>query len=88
MHEIRGKTAIVTGAASGIRLGMAKAFAGAGMNLALCDPRPEPLELELEGSGIRISVLSHSAVRTSIFDLVGTGPRTSADHSSARTRRR
>jgi NAD(P)-dependent dehydrogenase (short-subunit alcohol dehydrogenase family) len=86
MREIRGKTAIVTGAASGICLGMAKAFAGAEMNLVLCDPRPKPLELE--GSGTRISVLSHSAVRTSIFDLMGTGPRTSADHSSARTRRR
>lgn len=44
MREFQGKTAVVTGAASGIGLGMAKALAGAGMNLALCDLRPEPLE--------------------------------------------
>jgi NAD(P)-dependent dehydrogenase (short-subunit alcohol dehydrogenase family) len=44
MQEFLGKTAVVTGAASGIGLGMAKALAGAGMNVALCDLRPEPLE--------------------------------------------
>jgi NAD(P)-dependent dehydrogenase (short-subunit alcohol dehydrogenase family) len=44
MREFQGKTAVVTGAASGIGLGMAKALAGAGMNVALCDLRPEPLE--------------------------------------------
>jgi NAD(P)-dependent dehydrogenase (short-subunit alcohol dehydrogenase family) len=43
MDAFKGKTAIVTGAASGIGLGMAKALAGAGMNIALCDLRPEPL---------------------------------------------
>jgi NAD(P)-dependent dehydrogenase (short-subunit alcohol dehydrogenase family) len=44
MRDFLGKTAIVTGAASGIGLGVAKALAGAGMNVALCDLRPEPLE--------------------------------------------
>jgi NAD(P)-dependent dehydrogenase (short-subunit alcohol dehydrogenase family) len=44
MRDFQGKTVIVTGAASGIGLGMAKALAGAGMNVALCDLRPEPLE--------------------------------------------
>ncbi len=37
MQDLNGKTAIVTGAASGIGLGIAKALAGAGMNLVLAD---------------------------------------------------
>ncbi|MDB5402092.1 MAG: hypothetical protein JWQ55_4110 [Rhodopila sp.] len=44
MRDIRGKTAIVTGAASGIGLGIAKALARAGANIVLADLRPEPLE--------------------------------------------
>jgi NAD(P)-dependent dehydrogenase (short-subunit alcohol dehydrogenase family) len=43
MLELKGKTAIVTGAASGIGRGIAKALAGAGMNLVLADLRPGPL---------------------------------------------
>jgi NAD(P)-dependent dehydrogenase (short-subunit alcohol dehydrogenase family) len=37
MREFRGKTAFVTGGASGIGLAMAKAFAEAGMNVMLAD---------------------------------------------------
>lgn len=44
MQELTGKTALVTGAASGIGLGIAGALAEAGMQLVLCDLRPEPLE--------------------------------------------
>jgi NAD(P)-dependent dehydrogenase (short-subunit alcohol dehydrogenase family) len=44
MRDIRGKTAIVTGAASGIGLGIAKALGHAGANIVLADLRPEPLE--------------------------------------------
>jgi len=43
MQDLKGKTAIVTGAASGIGLGIARALAGAGMNLVLCDIQKEPL---------------------------------------------
>ena len=42
--ELQGKLAIVTGSASGIGLGIAKALAGAGMNLVLADLQPGPLE--------------------------------------------
>ena len=45
MRDIAGKTAIVTGAASGIGLGIAKALAQAGANIVLADLRPEPLEI-------------------------------------------
>ncbi len=44
MQTFAGKTAVVTGAASGIGLGIAKALAGAGMNLVLADLRPGPLD--------------------------------------------
>ena len=37
MQELNGKTAVITGGASGIGLGMARAFAGAGMKLVLAD---------------------------------------------------
>ena len=37
MYDVTGKTAVVTGAASGIGLGMARAFASAGMSLVLAD---------------------------------------------------
>ena len=43
MLDLQGKTAIVTGAASGIGLGIAKALAGAGMNLVLADLQPDRL---------------------------------------------
>jgi NAD(P)-dependent dehydrogenase (short-subunit alcohol dehydrogenase family) len=47
MRDIRGKTAIVTGAASGIGLGIAKALAHAGANIVLADLRPEALKSAL-----------------------------------------
>lgn len=54
--ELRGKTALVTGAASGIGLGIAKALAGAGSNVLLADLREGPLEIarrQVEALGVR-----------------------------------
>ena len=48
MRDIQGKTAIVTGAASGIGLGIAKALASAGANIVLADLRPDP-QRRIEG---------------------------------------
>lgn len=53
MQDFRGKTAVVTGAASGIGLGIAKALASAGANLVLADLRPEPLEQARKAIGGR-----------------------------------
>jgi NAD(P)-dependent dehydrogenase (short-subunit alcohol dehydrogenase family) len=56
MRDFKGKTAIVTGAASGIGLGIAKALAHAGANIVLADLRPEPLEVArktIEAIGVR-----------------------------------
>jgi NAD(P)-dependent dehydrogenase (short-subunit alcohol dehydrogenase family) len=44
MRDLTAKTALVTGAASGIGLGIAGALARAGMHLVLADLRPDPLE--------------------------------------------
>jgi NAD(P)-dependent dehydrogenase (short-subunit alcohol dehydrogenase family) len=53
--EWDGRVAVLTGAASGIGLAMARRFGAAGMRLALADVEPEALELaskELAGEGI------------------------------------
>jgi NADP-dependent 3-hydroxy acid dehydrogenase YdfG len=47
MEEVAGRTAFVTGGASGIGLGMAKAFAAAGMNVAIADLRADHIETAL-----------------------------------------
>ena len=47
MQNFQGKTAFITGAGSGIGLGMARTFARNGMNVVLCDIRREGLEQAL-----------------------------------------
>src|SRR5580704_12700023 len=44
MQNLPGKTAFVTGGASGIGLGIAKALSGAGMNVVIADILDEHLE--------------------------------------------
>jgi NAD(P)-dependent dehydrogenase (short-subunit alcohol dehydrogenase family) len=44
MDKVEGKTAFITGGASGIGLGMAKAFTAAGMNCVLADVRDDHIE--------------------------------------------
>jgi NAD(P)-dependent dehydrogenase (short-subunit alcohol dehydrogenase family) len=56
MRELRGKTAVVTGAGSGIGLGLARTFARNGMAVVLCDIRGDRLDAalaELRGLGGR-----------------------------------
>ncbi len=48
MQEVAGKTAFVTGGASGIGLGMATAFVGAGMNVVIADFRRDHIETARE----------------------------------------
>lgn len=44
MEQVQGRTAFITGGASGIGLGMAKAFTKAGMNCVLADVRDDHIE--------------------------------------------
>jgi NAD(P)-dependent dehydrogenase (short-subunit alcohol dehydrogenase family) len=56
MQDFAGKTALVTGAGSGIGLGIARALAEAGMNLVLADLRAPPLaeaRQQIEALGVR-----------------------------------
>ena len=53
--EVEGRTAFVTGGASGIGLGMTKAFLAAGMNVVVADLRRDHIEAalaELEGTNV------------------------------------
>ncbi len=43
MEQLAGKTAVITGAASGIGLAMARRFGAEGMNLVVADIEPAPL---------------------------------------------
>lgn len=54
MKDLKGKTAVVTGAASGIGLAMCERFLAEGMNVVLADVAAEALEREasrLDGAG-------------------------------------
>jgi NAD(P)-dependent dehydrogenase (short-subunit alcohol dehydrogenase family) len=57
MKELTGRVAVVTGGASGIGLGMARAFAGAGMKVVIGDLDTAALEAavtELSGAGASV----------------------------------
>src|ERR1700739_4570378 len=60
MKDISGKTAIVTGAASGIGLGIAEALAEAGANVVMADIQKEAVEQAahtLSGTNKRVMAL-------------------------------
>ena len=61
MNDLDGKVAVVTGAASGIGLGMAGRLAAAGMKIVMADIEVEPLhaaaaDLEASGAPVRAQV--------------------------------
>jgi NAD(P)-dependent dehydrogenase (short-subunit alcohol dehydrogenase family) len=68
MRDVRGKVAVVTGAASGIGLGMARCFSAEGMKVVLADVEGGALERaveELRGAGREAL-----GVRTDVSKLV------------------
>lgn len=71
MQNLEGKTAIVTGAASGIGLGIARALARAGMNVALADVEEAALaraQQEIEALGARtIAIVTDVSDRASVL---------------------
>lgn len=58
MQNLGGKTAIVTGGASGIGLGISKALLAAGMNIAVADVQEDALGAAVEELGDQASVLA------------------------------
>jgi len=70
MEEFQGKTAFVTGGASGIGFAMAKAFGAAGMNVMLADIEREPLlaavddlrQRQIKVEGVHCDVAERSSV--------------------------
>ena len=66
MKDFKGKVAVITGAASGIGLGMARVFGREGMKVAMLDVRREPLEAAVEEiSGLQINVIG---IETDVSD--------------------
>lgn len=61
MRQLEGKTAVVTGAASGIGLGLARTFARNGMSVVLCDIRGD----RLDGALAEVRALGARAIAVS-----------------------
>jgi len=67
MKDVAGRTAFVTGGASGIGLGMATAFVGAGMNVVIADLRRDHIDAALE----RLAGASVHAIELDVTDRDG-----------------
>jgi len=78
MHDVQGKTAFITGGASGIGLAMARAFGAAGMNVMLADIEAEPLSAavadleaaQVRAAGVVCDVGDRAAVERAAADTV------------------
>jgi NAD(P)-dependent dehydrogenase (short-subunit alcohol dehydrogenase family) len=78
VKDFRGKTAFVTGAASGIGLGMARAFGREGMNVVIADiddkaakAAAERLASEqIKTASVHIDVADRGSVRAAALDAV------------------
>lgn len=80
MKDVKGKVAFITGAASGMGLGMARAFAEAGMKVMLSDIEPGPLQREVddlkargfEVAGVPLDVTKLEAVQAAARKTIDT----------------
>src|SRR5256886_13110111 len=78
MQNLPGKTAFVTGGASGIGLGIAKALLGAGMNVVIADIRADHLAAATAELGAAERVL---ALKLDVTDRAAYARR-SEEHTS------
>ncbi len=80
MKDLAGKTAFVTGGASGIGLSMARAFGAAGMNVMLGDINEDDLatavaelkERQIKAAGVRCDVAERKSVERAAEETVAT----------------
>jgi NAD(P)-dependent dehydrogenase (short-subunit alcohol dehydrogenase family) len=78
MQDFRGKTAFITGAASGIGLGMARAFGREGMNVVVADIDAEAARAavatlaseQIKAHAVRIDVADRAAVREAALEAI------------------
>ncbi len=78
MKDLSGKTAFITGGASGIGLSMARAFGAAGMNVMLADINEEDLaaavtelnERQVKAAGVRCDVAERQSVERAAKETV------------------
>ena len=71
MKKVEGRTAFITGGASGIGLSMARSFGRAGMNVVLADIDPEALETaladlhqrQIKAIGVECDVVSRESMK-------------------------
>lgn len=78
MQDLRGKTAFITGGASGIGLAMAEAFGREGMNVMLADIEAGALEAAVAGlrdkqiraEGVKVDVASRDSVRAGALETI------------------
>jgi NAD(P)-dependent dehydrogenase (short-subunit alcohol dehydrogenase family) len=78
MQDLRGKTAFITGGASGIGLAMAKVFGREGMNIMLADIDPGALEtavaelrsLQVRAEGVVANVTKRDSLRAAALETI------------------
>jgi NAD(P)-dependent dehydrogenase (short-subunit alcohol dehydrogenase family) len=78
MQDFRGKTAVITGGASGIGLGMARAFGREGMNVVVADIDVEAARAavqalaaeQIKAHAVRIDVADRAAVREAALEAI------------------
>jgi NAD(P)-dependent dehydrogenase (short-subunit alcohol dehydrogenase family) len=78
MQDLRGKTAFITGGASGIGLAMAEAFGHEGMNVMLADIEAGALDAAVAGlrdkqiraEGVNVDVSSRDSVRAGALETI------------------
>jgi NAD(P)-dependent dehydrogenase (short-subunit alcohol dehydrogenase family) len=71
VEEVEGRTAFVTGGASGIGLGMTRAFVAAGMNVVITDLRRDHIETALERLAEDGRAASVHAIEMDVTDRQG-----------------
>ncbi len=75
MEELAGKTAVVTGGASGIGLALARAFLAEGMRVVIADIEKDALDraqAELDGGGDVVGIETDVTDWSSVENLAGT----------------